>query len=440
VSVIDGATNTVTATIPVGNSPFGLAVNPATNTIYVGNGLDDTVSVIDGANNTVTATIPLAVPGIPPGGSSPFGLAVNPATNTVYVASIGTNSGPDNIAVIDGATNTVTANITVVGFAGEVAVDPTTNTVYVASSDPGTVAVIDGATNTVKATIAVNSGNPFENLFGIAVDPATHLVYVADQDGGTVAVIDGATNTVTATIPLGTTTRPSFVAVDSAAHTIYVSASGVSVIDGATNTVTATVAPGGSPQGIAVDPVTHTAYVASINGGNTVSVITSTPATDTDLSLSPPANISANASGPLGATVNYPLPTVTDEDTTVTPTCTPSSGSLFPVETTTVNCSVSDNDDANSPATTSFTVTVKGAAAQLADLKSAVQLVGPGGSLVNKLIQVETFLASGDIADACGTLGALENQVQAQSGKSIPQNTATQVIIDAQRIHAVLAC
>jgi YVTN family beta-propeller protein len=46
VSVIDGTTNTVIATIDVGDGPFGVAVNPATNRIYVANALDDTVSVM----------------------------------------------------------------------------------------------------------------------------------------------------------------------------------------------------------------------------------------------------------------------------------------------------------------------------------------------------------------------------------------------------------
>ena len=58
VSVIDAATGTVTATIPVGGNPDGVAVDPA-GTVYVTNNGDDTVSVIDAATRTVTATIPV---------------------------------------------------------------------------------------------------------------------------------------------------------------------------------------------------------------------------------------------------------------------------------------------------------------------------------------------------------------------------------------------
>src|SRR5258706_10333808 len=51
----------VTATIPVGTNPFGVGVNPVTNTIFVAKINSNTVSVIDGATNTVTATIPVGL-------------------------------------------------------------------------------------------------------------------------------------------------------------------------------------------------------------------------------------------------------------------------------------------------------------------------------------------------------------------------------------------
>jgi YVTN family beta-propeller protein len=52
---------TVTATIPVGTLSLlrGVAADPKTNTTYVANGFDNTVLVISGRTNTVTATIPV---------------------------------------------------------------------------------------------------------------------------------------------------------------------------------------------------------------------------------------------------------------------------------------------------------------------------------------------------------------------------------------------
>ena len=51
--------NTVTATIPVGNGPVGVAVNPSMGVVYVTSIKNGTVSVISGGSNTVTATIPV---------------------------------------------------------------------------------------------------------------------------------------------------------------------------------------------------------------------------------------------------------------------------------------------------------------------------------------------------------------------------------------------
>jgi YVTN family beta-propeller protein len=59
VSVISGATNTVTKTITVGTHPTALTFDSKNDNIYVANFDSNTVSVISGATNTVTKTIPL---------------------------------------------------------------------------------------------------------------------------------------------------------------------------------------------------------------------------------------------------------------------------------------------------------------------------------------------------------------------------------------------
>src|SRR6266853_1562919 len=71
VSVIDTASNTVTATVAVGPYPTGVAVNPAGTRVYVTNQAGNTVSVLDTSTNTVIATVAV--------GQSPVGVAVNPA-------------------------------------------------------------------------------------------------------------------------------------------------------------------------------------------------------------------------------------------------------------------------------------------------------------------------------------------------------------------------
>src|SRR6516225_1057251 len=105
VSVIDTATNTVIATIPVGGlSPFGVAVTPDGSKVYVtDSSRSGHVSVIATATNTVIATIPV--------GEGPRGVAVTPDGSKVYVTNVELPPNPPVVSVIATATNTVIATI-----------------------------------------------------------------------------------------------------------------------------------------------------------------------------------------------------------------------------------------------------------------------------------------------------------------------------------------
>jgi len=83
-TVVDDSTNLVTATVPVGKSPAGVAVDTSANVIYVSNSADNTVSVIDGTTNTVIATVPA--------GLTPAAIAVDSSTHTAYVINSSTNT------------------------------------------------------------------------------------------------------------------------------------------------------------------------------------------------------------------------------------------------------------------------------------------------------------------------------------------------------------
>ena len=78
VSVIDGASNTVVATVAVGSCPRAWPSTP-TRTASTWRTWYDNVSVIDGASNTVVATVAV--------GTHPDGVAVNPNTNRIYVTN-----------------------------------------------------------------------------------------------------------------------------------------------------------------------------------------------------------------------------------------------------------------------------------------------------------------------------------------------------------------
>jgi YVTN family beta-propeller protein len=86
-------------TVDVGLGPQGIALTPDRATAYVPNFDNDTVSVIDTASNTVTATIVVA--------GSPNGVVASPDGNFVYVTAYNAS----NVRVIDTGSNTVVTSI-----------------------------------------------------------------------------------------------------------------------------------------------------------------------------------------------------------------------------------------------------------------------------------------------------------------------------------------
>ena len=271
VSVIDGSTNTVLTPITVGLNPFGLAVNPTTNRIYVANaggaGFDSCsseasyiVSVIDGATNSVVNTITV--------GLGPGFVAVNPKTNKIYVTLTGGCCDDGNgVAVIDGSTDAVVKTVTVDLDPFIVAVNPRTNLVYVTHAGDK-ITVIDGATDTVKTTFSIGS-----EARAIAFDPNGKLLYVAARNINQLAVVDASKNAVVQYIPVGR--RPHGVVFNPASDRIYVTNRNdgtVSVIDSSTRTVVATVPVGGFPRFLDLNRRTDLLYVPNATEAS-VSVI-----------------------------------------------------------------------------------------------------------------------------------------------------------------------
>src|SRR2546422_5866625 len=77
VSVIDTATYSVVATIPVGNYPAGVAITTHGAFAYVANFNSNSVSVIDTPTNTLTSTVTV--------GTKPSAVAITPNAAFTYV-------------------------------------------------------------------------------------------------------------------------------------------------------------------------------------------------------------------------------------------------------------------------------------------------------------------------------------------------------------------
>lgn len=131
--VVDANTNAVT-TVPLkGDLSYFAAVDVLRNIIYV-SAQAGQVDVLNGATNTETATIT----GIP---LEPGALSVNPLTRSVYLSNLGQNE----VEVIDGATNTLTSTVIPVGTTPDFsAIDLLHGLLYVGNTaefEPGPVSV-----------------------------------------------------------------------------------------------------------------------------------------------------------------------------------------------------------------------------------------------------------------------------------------------------------
>ena len=150
-------------------------------------------------------------------------------------------------------------------------------------------------------------------------------------------------------------------------------------------------------------------------------------------------DFSYNATSPAGALVDYTA-TATDEiDPNPSLSCEPASGTERPMGITSVVCTATDA--AGNTNSVSFDISVLSAAEQLTILHARAAESGrPGTSLADKIADAQAALEKGQVAKACSILDAFLHQLDAQAGKGIAPETASNLIGDATRIRAVLGC
>jgi YVTN family beta-propeller protein len=263
VSVIDTATNTVDATIPVAPTPFAVAITPDGGRAYVTSAASENVTVIDTATRSVTASVAV--------GGSQAGVAVAPDGSRVYVASGSQNT----VSVIDTATDTLVDSIDVPAGPRAVAVTPDGERVYVTSTGvgaqfaPDVVSAIDADAGAVTATMPVG-GEPV----AITVTPDGRRVFVASPFGSLgglsdVSIIDTATDIVAGGIAFS---FPFAIAASPANDRVYVASTRLAQIAVPTGAMGSSVVIGNGLNAIAVAPDGARAYVPS-NAADTVSVV-----------------------------------------------------------------------------------------------------------------------------------------------------------------------
>jgi hypothetical protein len=185
---------------------------------------------------------------------------------------------------------------------------------------------------------------------------------------------------------------------------------------GVSQEIVVTAPPGTAPGTYTVTPsVGDPGYDAS---PGVVSVVVPVPAPPPDTTapvLTLPGNLAAEATSAAGAVVTYTASAVDDISGAVAVSCTPPSGSAFPIGTSPVSCSA--QDAAGNVATGGFNVTVADTVAPVVTIPSSAitaAATGPTGAVV-------TFSASA--TDAVS--GAITPTCAPASGSTFPVGTTT---------------
>lgn len=279
VDILDTATGTLTASIPVAKAPAGLAVSRDGAFAFITHPDLGLLTRLDLQERRVQETAHI--------GGQPFGIAMAP-DGTLYV---GDWSG-DRILRLDGRTLAVTGAVAVGRAPAHLALDREGRTLYSADRESDVVSVIALPAFTRIAQIAVGRA-PYALD---ASDPA--FVAVADVRSGAVSLIAKADHAVTRIgglkMPYGVAPAPGgrLLAVDQQTGTL-------DVIDLAMGRIVQRVRLGGSPESVVTDSAAGRAYVTEWFANRVTildladyAILTRTPGCDGPraIALSPPAD------------------------------------------------------------------------------------------------------------------------------------------------------
>ncbi len=208
VSVIDVASDTAYATIPTGQQPHHVAVNPANTELWVTLYGETYIQVFALADHREIARVDVA--------DRSDDLSFTPDGKLLFT-SLGTGS---RVAVVDAATHKLLKTITVGNTPHGIRVRPDGKEVYVTNTLSNDVSVIDVASLAVITTVANVGANPFE----VSFSNDSRKAYVSNFLGGSVAVLDTASHTRIAIWRSGQ--QPAMMLVSPDDQTLYVASTG----------------------------------------------------------------------------------------------------------------------------------------------------------------------------------------------------------------------
>ncbi len=400
-----GGSVTLTSSSATGNQWYlnGNPIGGETNQTYVAtaSGSYTVVVTVNGcpsapsAATTVTVNPIPATPTITPGGPTTFctGGSVTLTSSSATGNQWYLNGNPIGGATSQQYVATASGNYTVVVTASGCSSAQSAATTVTVNPVPATPTITPGGPTTfcaggsVTLTSSSATGNQWY-LNGNPIGGATSQQYVATASGSYTVIVTS----------LGCSSAPSaatVVTVNPTPPTPTITPGGPTTFcPGGSVTLTSSSATGNQwyLNGNPIGGETNQTYIATASGSYTVIVTASgcssapsaaltVSANDTTPpTITCPSNLSPSTDpNQCQAVVTYSVPTVSDNCSGVgTPTCSPSSGAIFPKGTTTVNCNVSDAN--GNSASCSFTITVNDTQLPSLTCPSDILFTTPGGN------------------------------------------------------------
>jgi YVTN family beta-propeller protein len=151
--------------ISVGAVPTDVTIDAEGTHAYVTNQFSSSIGVIDLASNSQVATIPVS--------GDPFRVKLSSDGSLLFVTG-----NADSLFIVDVASREIVRKLAIGQDANGLAEDYTGTRLYVSNQSDGTVAEVDLNTGTVVRSIAVG-GHPQE----LVLSPGGTLLFVADESG-----------------------------------------------------------------------------------------------------------------------------------------------------------------------------------------------------------------------------------------------------------------
>jgi hypothetical protein len=289
------------------------------------------------------------------------------------------------------------------------------------------VDLVDGS---VAPSCSASSGSTF------TVGPTTVDCTVTDAHGNTSSASFVVNVTDTTAPALTVPASISVEATSAEGAAVDFAASATDAVDGS---VTASCsASSGSTFAVGSTTVDCTATDAHGNTSGASFVVTVTDTTAPTLTV--PDSITVDATSAEGAVVTYAAAASDVVDGSVTPSCSTPSGATFAIGTTTVSCTATDSHG-NTSAPQTFTVSVQGAAEQLADLlQQTEQWNVRGRSVPDALRKVIATVTTRSQQRACRELGDFLDNLSGSLGKRLTPGQLSWLRAELTRIGAALGC